>query len=81
MTIGMTNLNVSDALGQLTEAEIDALFPPARYKNTTPACTAGACRQGRDPCPTPDACRVPEPGDRLSLLSRLYLRFVRWATS
>jgi hypothetical protein len=26
-----------------------------------PACTAGACQQGRKPCPCPDACQQPEP--------------------
>ena len=23
-------------------------------------CTSNACRQGRDKCPTPEACRIPE---------------------
>ena len=23
-------------------------------------CTSNACRQGRDKCPTPEACRLPE---------------------
>ena len=26
----------------------------------TQGCTSNACRQGRDKCPTPDACRIPE---------------------
>lgn len=25
-----------------------------------PRCTSNACRQGRDACPTPEACRLPE---------------------
>lgn len=25
-----------------------------------PACRANACRSGRDKCPTPDACRLPD---------------------
>lgn len=28
---------------------------------TRPACTSDACRCGRAPCPTPDACLLPEP--------------------
>lgn len=27
---------------------------------TFPACKADLCRQGRHPCPTPQACQVPE---------------------
>lgn len=28
------------------------------------ACSGGGCRQGRRPCPTPEACRIPARIDR-----------------
>ena len=33
-------------------------LPPVR---TRPACMADACNQGRDSCPCPEACEIPEP--------------------
>jgi hypothetical protein len=68
------NLNDTRSTGQLTEAEldarIDAHFPPPRrqpmpfkpawYRASKAAQCCGDCAQGRQPCKTPQACRMPD---------------------
>jgi hypothetical protein len=44
--------------------------------DTVPACRSDACRQGRDRCPTPDACRLPEqPGD-IQIRRRFWVAYI-----
>jgi hypothetical protein len=64
-------------LGKCTEEELAALIDAraatphqargvasierSPFLAAVAACTADACKQGRKPCPTPDACLRPEP--------------------
>jgi hypothetical protein len=59
----MTNLNTPRVTrpGPLTEAELDAAVLARRAG--LPRCSADACKQGRRPCPAPQACQAPDTGD------------------
>jgi len=52
------------------ESAIAALRSTGLHRCTTmtrPACTSEVCNQGREPCPTPAACQLPdEPESYLS---------------
>lgn len=41
-----------------------------------PSCTAGACQQGRKPCPCPQACQQPEPELAVSAARTAYILIV-----
>ena len=59
----MTNLNRPSLLPnrQISEDEIDAIQRANR--GDLQVCRGGSCRQGRQPCTTPDACRLSEDSD------------------
>jgi hypothetical protein len=62
-------LDVEVVMDQETESAISALRQTGLHRCTSTrlACTSDACNQGREPCPTPTACQVPqaEPGSEL----------------
>ena len=43
------------------------------------SCT-GPCRQGRDPCPTPEACYEPERDGGMGLIAMLFIYIMGIAT-
>jgi hypothetical protein len=50
-----------------SDTEFDAIIdatkkrmPMFRRADVIPSCTADACRQGRDECPCPEACELPD---------------------
>lgn len=56
----MSNVNIpSVKSGKLTEREVDLLIGQRRSLGS---CHAD-CAQGDRPCPTPDACRLPDPDE------------------
>lgn len=55
----MTNLQDTPSAGPLTADDLRKHWPPRRC---VPSCSAN-CRQGRDSCPSPDACQLPAGND------------------